>query len=449
MNGSMVAWVRGGRRFAAVWTALPWLRSFYFLLTAAANVSDSSPPRGGPPMLLLRLLALLPLFAFSLANAQGRREAGSASAGPIAVAASGPAGPVSTPLGPEDALRLFSAEVESLIASGGFYGVVLLAQDDQPVLLRAAGEANRDHHVPVQPETVFGVASLGKMFTAVAVAKLVERGLVGWHDPIDKHLRDWLPPEIAARTTIHQLLTHSSGLGDYLEQAQEDPRLQRARTLSDYREFLRSTRLAGVPGEFRYSNTGYLVLGALIEAVTGRDYFAWVHSEVLLPAGMTRTGWWSADEVVENRATGYFRGKAADPTGPRTWRSNLLLQGARGTAAGGALSTAGDLWQFARALVSGRLLPAALVDELLQPRIAFPTGGDYGYGFEVEAGADGAGAFGHAGGFPGVSALLEASRDGSSVLVVLSNGSGGTGILGEAWRGIRSRVGRGISEEAN
>jgi CubicO group peptidase (beta-lactamase class C family) len=345
------------------------------------------------------------------------------------------------PLRPDEAVMEFTKDVDRAIASGEFSGVVLLARGGDVVLRRAAGQADREHQVPVSADTVFGLGSMNKMFTAVAIAKLVEDGRVAWSDPVEKHLKGWLP-DGGKSITIEQLLTHTSGLGDYLESITSDPKLRDARTLSAYKDLVRSSTVIGKPEDgLRYSNTGYVVLGALIEAVTGGDYFEFVRAQVFLPAGMNRTNSWCRDEVVENRAIGYIPPVEAEALGlGRGWRSNALLQGARGTSAGGGLSTADDLFRFSRALLDGKVVKPKTLDALLTPRVKFLGPSDYAYGFVVQKGRDGARAFGHEGGFPGVNGELHVYGDGAFTLVVLSNVSGGAGELGSAWDAIAARV---------
>jgi CubicO group peptidase (beta-lactamase class C family) len=350
-------------------------------------------------------------------------------------------------LTPEAAVAEFAKEVDRLIAASGFSGVVLLARGPEIALQRVAGEANREHHVPVKADTVFGLASMNKMFTAVALGRLVEDGRIAWSDPVGKHLRGWLPDDRAQTVTIHQLLTHTAGLGDYLSQIADDPKIRTARSLSAYRDLVRAATIEGKPEDgLRYSNTGYVVLGALIEAVTGRDYYDFVQEQVYARAGMTRSGSWAVDEIVENRATGYVSPERAEAAGlGRGWRTNTTLQGVRGTSAGGGLSTAGDMLRFARAIVDGKLVKRETLDALLEPRVRFPVGGHYGYGFVVHAQSDGKRVFGHAGGGPGVNGELKIYGDGAWTLVVLSNASAGAGDIVGAWDGIAARSDRSSS----
>ncbi len=349
--------------------------------------------------------------------------------------------PKETPdLAAEQAIASFGKQVDRLVGEG-FSGVVLLARGKDVVLQRAAGEADRGLHVPNTFDTVFGLASMNKMFTAVAVAKLVEQGRLAYSDPVGRHLKGWLPDDLAARVTVEQLLTHTSGLGDYLHQIEIDPKLRAARTLAAYRDLVRRSKVEGTPEDgLRYSNTGYVVLGALIEAVSGRDYFDFVRSEIYAPAGMTRTDSWCRDEIVEGRAVGYIPPDEAEALElGRGWRSNRGFEGTRGTSAGGGMSTAGDLLRFARALVDAKLVKRETLATLLTPRVPFLPGSHYAFGFVVRDGA-GPTAFGHSGGFPGVAGDLRVYGGGDWTLVVLSNVSDGAGDVVGAWDGLTRRL---------
>lgn len=341
-------------------------------------------------------------------------------------------------LGAGEAARELESAVERLAAEGRFSGAVLLAKDGKPLFRKAWGEAERSFHAPNRPETLFGVASLGKMFTAVAVGRLVEQGKVGWDDPVGKHLKGWLPDDAAAKVTIRHLLTHTSGLGDFLKALREEDAWRLLDGVAAHRPLVRSAPPAGPPGvEFRYSNAGFLVLGALVEAVSGRDFYAFVKEEVFARAGMTRSGYYRFDDVVENRATGYL---APAEIGGAGWRTNVSLQGLRGTPAGGAWSSVDELLSFVNALTENRLLGRETVDELLKPQLKAPFGGHYGLGFEVGGAPGGGFEFGHSGGFPGVGAFLRVYARSGFTLVVLSNGSSGAGEIAGVWEALLPRI---------
>jgi CubicO group peptidase (beta-lactamase class C family) len=341
----------------------------------------------------------------------------------------------------DSAVAELGRAVERAAAAGRFSGSFLLARHGAPLLRHAYGEANREHHAPNRPETLFSLASVSKMFTAVAVARLVEDGRIGWDDPVSKHLDGWLPPDLAGRITVRHLLTHTSGLGDYLGEVADGSRVLLLPDVEAYRPLCAEAGASGEPGEFRYSNLGYVVLGAIIEAASGRDYYDFVRDEVFRPAGMARSAWYSADEVVEGRATGYCRGTeiGREDEGD-DWYTNDFLHGVRGTPAGGSHSNVDDLLAFANALRSHTLIGAATTDSLLAPRVVAPMGGEYAFGFLVGRGRTGGRSFGHAGGFPGVSTSFRVWPESGWTLIALSNLSAGADEVVETWRGLMARI---------
>ena len=340
------------------------------------------------------------------------------------------------PLSLEEGVASLEKRIDALAAAGKFSGAVLLGRNGKPVLRKAWGEAERSFHSPNRPDTLFSLGSLNKMFTAVAVGRLVDRGKLDWDDPVGKYLKGWLPDDVAAKITLRHLLTHTSGLGDYLDALMDGENRLLLDGVAAHRRLVAGSRPAYEPGaRFQYSNSGYLLLGAVIEAVSGKDYYAFVRDEVYGPAGMTRSDSYSIDDVVENLATGYLRpGEGVD-----TWKTNRSLGGLRGTPAGGGYSTCDDLLAFANALLGYRLLSKETTEALLTPRVKAPFG-DYGFGFGIEKAPGGGTAIGHAGGFPGVSTFLRAYREAGWTLCVLANQSSGPADVMEAWEGLIPRV---------
>jgi len=300
------------------------------------------------------------------------------------------------------------------------------------VLERAWGEADREAHVANRPDTRFGIASAGKMFTAVAVAQLAAQGRLRFEDPASRYVPGWLAPQ-ARSVTIAQLLQHTSGLGDFLGRLNEEGATGRYERLEDYRALAAADTPAFAPGTgFRYSNVGYLVLGAIVQAVSGEPWGCYLESHVFRPAGMRATSAYRP-AAKGALATGYMQ----DEEG--VWRRNESVLEGRGSPAGGSASTAGDLAAFARALRSGILLEPALFDSLTEPRVEMAgTGRMYGRGFMVSRG-DAPRIWGHAGGFPGVGALVEVYEDRGWVLAVLSNTTDGATPVGDAWRDLLRR----------
>ena len=220
---------------------------------------------------------------------------------------------------------------------------------------KAYGFANRELQVPNTLDTRFNIASIGKLFTSAAIARLVRDGRLSYSDTIAR----WLPATkipSADRITVAQLLDMTSGLGDIFGPAYAATPKDRIQELSDYLALFETRPLSFEPGTGReYSNAGYVVLGLIIEKITGKTYREFAREAVFLPAGMSDTGLFATDEITPRRAVGYIRheGDAPGSSGPR--RSNIFLQPGRGSSAGGGFSTAGDLLKFAMALKKGDL----------------------------------------------------------------------------------------------
>ena len=252
---------------------------------------------------------------------------------------------------------------------------------------------------------------MNKMFTAVATLQLVEAHKLALDDPIGKHLPDYPNKEVAAKVTVRHLLTHTGGTGDIFGPEFEEHRLQ-LREHRDYLKLYGSRGLTQEPGaRFEYSNYGFVLLGALIEHVSGMSYFDYVRDHVFHPAGMRATGSLPESVVVPDRAVGYLR---ASPSGG-AWAPNTDTLPWRGTAAGGGYSTVGDLLRFAQALSSGRLLSEATLAEATRPHQQ-----QYGYGFDVQ-GQGSLGSYGHGGGAPGMNGELRIFPELGYVVVSLSN----------------------------
>ncbi len=337
---------------------------------------------------------------------------------------------------PEEAARRLRARVDSLAAADRFSGVVLLEKDGRILLHDAWGDAEKAFGVPNKADTKFNLGSMNKMFTAVATLRLVEEGRFALSDPIGKYLGpEWLRPGIGQKVTIEHLLTHTSGLGSYYSEELMQLNPGRFRAIDDFQEIVREDSLRFEPGtRWSYSNTGFLLIGAIIEKATGRSYYDVVRELVYRPAGMTDTDAYEFDAIIPNRAVGYERvgderagGAGASPTGPEpAWRSNYYGHVVRGGPAGGGYSTAPDLLAFARALRENRLLSPEMTRRATTPK---PDVGstEYGYGFGFW---DEGRVVGHTGGAPGISAALQIDMNNGWTVVVLSNyGRGAMPVL--------------------
>ncbi|HQU61391.1 MAG TPA: serine hydrolase domain-containing protein, partial [Saprospiraceae bacterium] len=255
-----------------------------------------------------------------------------------------------------------------------------------------------------------------------AVMQLVEQGKVKLDDPISQYVDEsWLPKSITDKVTVHHLLTHTSGLGSYFNETYEKSSRELFRKVDDYKPLVQGDTLAFEPGaRFRYSNTGMLLLGVVIEKATGQDYFDYIREHIYQPAGMTHTDCYEMDYPVENLAIGYI----PDPDSPYKWQNNLYKHVIKGGPAGGGFSTVGDLHRFARALQTGQLLNKSSLEKLWTDY----AGANYGYGFSVEQGPEGK-VVGHGGGFPGLNSNLDIFLDKGFIVAVMSNYDNGASPL--------------------
>jgi D-alanyl-D-alanine carboxypeptidase len=308
------------------------------------------------------------------------------------------------------AVAALTAHAAERARADEFAGAVLVARHNKVLLNDAWGRADRKASVANTPATRFRIGSMNKMFTAVATLQLAEAHKLALDDPIGKYLPGYPNKQVAAKVTVRHLLTHTGGTGDIFGPEFEAHRLQ----LREHRDYLKLYGWRGLTQEpgarFEYSNYGFVLLGALIEHVSGESYYDYVDQHVFRPARMQSTG--SLPEAVDvpDRAVGYLR---PSPTG--AWEPNTDTLPWRGTAAGGGYSTVGDLLRFAQALDSGRLISKATLAEATRPNQQ-----QYGYGFDVQ-GQGRLGSYGHGGGAPGMNGELRVFPELGYVVVSLSN----------------------------
>jgi CubicO group peptidase (beta-lactamase class C family) len=314
-----------------------------------------------------------------------------------------------------------------------FSGTLLIAKGDKVLLEYACGEATKRFHVPNNIETKFNLGSMNKMFTATAIAHLVEKGLLTYNDPISKYVDEsWLPKEITSKVTIHHLLTHSSGLGSYFNETYAKSSRALFRKLDDYKPLVKDEKLAFEPGKrFRYSNTGMFLLGVVIESATGQNYFDYIRENIYVPAGMKNTDCYEMDYPVENLAIGY----SPNQESKYGWQNNFFKHVIKGGPAGGGFSTVRDLLRFARAIQAGKLVSEDSLKILWKDHM----GESYGYGFRVAEGSNGK-VVGHSGGFPGINANLDIFLDRGYIVAVLSNYDRGASPVAEKISQLLVRV---------
>lgn len=189
---------------------------------------------------------------------------------------------------------------------------------------------------------------MNKMFTAVAISQLAERGKLSFDDPVSKYLStDWLPREVGDKVKIEHLLTHTSGLGSHFTDELMNASRELYRDVDDYKPIVaRQTPSFEAGTDWGYSNAGFLLLGAIVESVSGQTYFEYVRENVAKPAGMINTDCYDMDRPIENLALGYIKEPATDDQ--PEWRSNIFMHVAKGGPAGGGYSTVEDLLRSPR-----------------------------------------------------------------------------------------------------
>ncbi len=307
-----------------------------------------------------------------------------------------------------------AARVSARADQGNFEGALLIARlSGAPLLRRAWGTADRARSVANTPETRFTLASMGKMFTAIAVAQLVEQGRVALDSPVARYVPDYPNPRFARRATVRMLLNHTSGLGAYWG-PEFDRRRAALLTPADHLPLFAADSLPFEPGaRFRYSNAGYQVLGLIIERVSGMSFYDYVQRNIFDRAGMRTAGYFPpTGETPVGVATGYTRG-----TGDGPLRANTGLREVRGGPAGGGYAGADDLLRFAQALEDGRLVRR---ETLAQWTTGSSDGGGYGFGFGVR-GEGRARSYGHSGGAPGMATWFLVFPEQGIVAVTLTN----------------------------
>jgi D-alanyl-D-alanine carboxypeptidase len=263
-----------------------------------------------------------------------------------------PAAPIAARMtGPEMEAAL-SAYLGGLVAADRFAGVVLIARDGQPLVQKAFGLADRASQRPNTVQTRFNIGSINKSFTQAAIAQLLDAGRLALSDPIGKFFPDY-PHAVSRTATIEQLLNHRAGIADFFGPEFSSAAKDRFRSNADYFRFVSSLTPLFAPGaRTQYCNGCYIVLGAIIEEVSGMPYERYVAEHVFAPAGMTHAAFLQADAIVPDLAIGYTRRIEGMGEG---LRSNVMLHGSSGSAAGGSYATAADLLAFANARKDGRL----------------------------------------------------------------------------------------------
>ncbi len=298
-------------------------------------------------------------------------------------------------------------------AAGRFRGAVLLTRENQVLLRAAYGLANEEWGIPNSPTTRFRIGSLTKTFTAAAILRLAESGAI----PLDGRIGDWVPdlPPSWQLFTIHQLLTHTTGLRDHLGAPAKRTLNRTGARPADLIRLIETEPLLFQPGTSRaYSNTGYVLLGMLIEKVSGMPYAGYLKENILRPLQLTATSYDTHTEILPERASGY-----AQQNG-QLLNADFLDMSVP-YSAGGLISTVDDLLHWNTALHGGEFLEPDTYRRMIA---RYPEtqkeDGFYGYGLFI-AEMSGHTMLAHSGGVNGFIAVNQYYPQLQASLIVLSN----------------------------
>jgi CubicO group peptidase (beta-lactamase class C family) len=323
-------------------------------------------------------------------------------------------------------LHQFEETITRQRASEPFSGVVSLRQGDTALFEGAYGGALRSEAIPNRIDTRFQIASGCKLFTSVAICQLIERGVLS-PDTMLANCVDVSFAHFDPQITIHQLLTHTSGIPDYFDEAVMDDYevlwlhqpMYAIRRPADFLPLFQDKPMQSPPGAtFAYNNAGYVVLGLVIEQSTGMPFTDYVAEHVFGACGMHDSGYFASDQLPARTARAYIE----NPDG--TWRSNIYAVPIIGGPDGGAYTTAADMARFWQALSLHTLLRGETSARLLAPQVATQSPAPYdhyGYGVWIETSATGIRKYFVEGSDPGVAFRSGIYPEHEMILTLLGN----------------------------
>jgi CubicO group peptidase (beta-lactamase class C family) len=277
----------------------------------------------------------------------------------------------------QEVLQSYSTDADALVqtyvVANAFTGTVLVAKDGSVLFEKAYGLANREWDAPNTLDTKFRIGSMTKQFTAAAVLQLAEQGKLNIDDPVSKYYTD--APTSWSKITIRDLLTHTSGIPEITDLPDYSMFITQNTTPLGIINRIRDKPLEFQPGtRFKYDNTGYIVLGYVIEKVSDGTYADYIQQHIFKPLGMKNSGYDVADSIIMHRASGYEWRDGR-------WHNAPYISMTVPFAAGGLYSTVGDLLTWDQALYSNKLLNEASLKEMFTPNK--PNLSYYGFGWEI------------------------------------------------------------------
>lgn len=309
----------------------------------------------------------------------------------------------------DDPLARIDAVLTSASKRNIFSGTVLIARDGEIIFQEGYGYAVREWDVPNTTDSVFLIASVTKQFTAMAILMLQEQGLLTVQDPICQYLAPC--PEAWTDITIRQLLTHTSGIPDYFAPQIFEENVVASLTPEEIIAWFADEPLDFAPGtNWSYSNSGYIVLGQIIETVSGNTYATFLRENIFRPLGMNHTGVINPTRVVDHRAEGY-----ASATQRASYFNPSILY-----AAGGLYSTVGDLYRWDQALYTGKVISPETWDAMGADTYVLPYGAHYAYGLSFDT-LNNHAVIGHGGTINGFTSRYVHFPDDNVTIIVLEN----------------------------
>jgi len=324
--------------------------------------------------------------------------------------------------------------VHDIQESKGFSGTTLLKKVGEKPVISSLGYANRAEQIPNQTETKFGIASGCKLFTAIAICQLVEEGKIMFETRLLDCV-DFVFPNFADNITIHHLLTHTAGVPDYFdEEMMEDFEdlwkalpMYSMRNLKDFLPLFQNEPMKFTPGkQFSYNNSGFILLGLIVEKVSGMRFTDYVEKNIFKKAGMIDSGYFAFDALPCKTAQGYIDFENGG------WKTNIYSLPVRGGSDGGAYITVKDMTLLWESLLTHQLLNESTTNKILTPHVVDEDESYYGYGIWIDK-TDGEVSKYHIMGYdPGVSFHSAYYPGINTILVVCSNASSGAyGVMAE------------------
>ena len=271
---------------------------------------------------------------------------------------------------------------------------ILVSKKGQILYKKAFGMANLELNVPMSSDMVFGIASITKQFTAIAIMQLVEKNKIKLQDSINKYIADY--PTHGYNITIEHLLTHTSGINDFMAIENFDSIVKRIEYNNpmDFINVFKKESMDFAPGtKWNYSNSGYFLLGYIIEKASGITYQQYIEENILKPAGMTNTYSNDYRKIITNRVTGYGK----DDNG---FTNPLILNSTVAYSAGSLLSTVEDMFNYYQVLNSYKLVSKESLEKT-RTRYKLSDGKETNYGYGIEVGDWGVPVIYHIGGGSG------------------------------------------------